>query len=478
MFKKCKWAFISAGLLSLSNLYSEIDINGSVSQSYVKSVDEGFFPNTFQGVSKGSFDFTEVLLGAGADVTDNLRVGAQLISRNFGEQGDYNTSLDWGYGDYQFNEKIGIRIGRVKNPSGLYGESRDIDSARTSILLDQAIYDETFRSFTVAYNGAGLYGTLEDENGTFGSLDYELHYGTLEIPDDFFFSTLLNSYRGGSGKGLESEDLIGGQIFWNTPLEGLRIGYTVSRFNSHTDLLRDPTNFLNTGGEVSEAYSLNADTDILSIEYTWEDWVFFGETSKFKLASDIKYAELGLVDDLINKLTQLSQAAGVLTGLQSAQATLADPNSSVTQITEAQQTLATLAPQAAAATTTLATLQAELTAAGLAFNGSSPANDRTSLNLNLAGLNNETNNEIRSWYLGLGYIFTDQLQGTLRYSQSDSLLGIEKQIMTLSLRYDVNESWVTKAEYHGVKTDTTNTTTNVTTTDNNGALLLRASYSF
>ena len=85
----------------------------------------------------------------------------QLFSRDLGDAANNKINLDWAYADYRQWDWLGLRIGRVKLPIGLYNETRDMDMLRTCIVLPQGIYNELERDNLIALNGMGLYGHVD-----------------------------------------------------------------------------------------------------------------------------------------------------------------------------------------------------------------------------------------------------------------------------------------------------------------------------
>ena len=116
---------------------ADVDIHGFASQGYLKSDDNNYLANTEDGTA----EFTEVGINFSKEF-DQLRIGLQLLSRDLGDYGDNEIYLDWAMGDYRFNEMLGIRIGKVKTPVGLYNQERDLDMLRIPVLLPAAVYDE------------------------------------------------------------------------------------------------------------------------------------------------------------------------------------------------------------------------------------------------------------------------------------------------------------------------------------------------
>jgi hypothetical protein len=273
-------------LLSKSNqaiALEDINIHGSLSQSFLKTTKNDFL---FSGTNKGSFEFTEAVLNTSKAVSNKLLIGAQLLSRNFGDEGNFKTALDWGYGDYQFNSKIGLRAGKVRLPLGFYNEYRDIDSAQTEIFRQQGPYYEPMRAFLLSYSGFGVYGNVFS-NSKLGNVDYHLYYGTLDIPSDFSLLRFVNAGLNTTG-GLDTERIFGGQILWNTPAEGLRFGYSFLDYKGAFDTTSPALIFSQalTNFSVQEGLLFDAQQNIVGVEYQNGPWTFSAEHQLFLLDAD------------------------------------------------------------------------------------------------------------------------------------------------------------------------------------------------
>jgi hypothetical protein len=155
------------------NLPQNLQIHGFASQSWLKSSDNN---NVFGNSSSdsGSFDFRELGLNASMRPRSNLQFSAQMLSRTAGEGSPGNIRLDYGFIDYTFlsaqNSKVGIRLGRMKNPLGFYNDTRDVPFTRPSILLPQSIYFDRTRKLAIAADGGHLYGEYRSD---FGNLSVE-----------------------------------------------------------------------------------------------------------------------------------------------------------------------------------------------------------------------------------------------------------------------------------------------------------------
>lgn len=201
-----------------------VDVHGFVSQGFLKSTQ-----NNYLAESKGgSFEFTEVGLNVTKSVTDELRIGIQLFSRDLGPIGNYRPQVDWFYLDYRFWDWLGLRAGRTKLPFGLLNEVNDIDAARVPALLPQSIYPAEARDYLLAQTGAELYGYVP--LGAPGSLEYRLYGGTIFI--DFSSNPAVSNPS--------VPYVVGGRLMWITPINALQLGGSVQALKLKGNILPPP----------------------------------------------------------------------------------------------------------------------------------------------------------------------------------------------------------------------------------------------
>ena len=117
---------------------SEVDIHGFLSIGYLDSFDVAFVEDS----DTTSFPFGELGINFGKELTENLRFGIQFFAKEFNDVSNNEIQIDWAYADYRFHEALGLRLGQIKFPHGLYNESRDVDMLRTSIFLPDSVYQE------------------------------------------------------------------------------------------------------------------------------------------------------------------------------------------------------------------------------------------------------------------------------------------------------------------------------------------------
>lgn len=253
----------------------------------------------YLGDTKDSLDLfsNEVTINGAHRFTSGVRFAAQVYGYKLDTFRD--VTLDFAQFDYSFNESFGIRVGRGKQAIGLYGETQDIDIIRPLALLPLNAYPKTMRTNGSSYDGAAVYGSIALPGA--GSLDYHVYGG---IParyraDDPWLRVMNDT---APTNVTDVEDLgrvIAGSLYWNTPLEGLKVGGSVAR-TTGTELktvMRTGADLAMAAGDVrlmptrfppgmwdnviaGKPAVMNQDavTHLVgSAEYTRGDWVFAAE---------------------------------------------------------------------------------------------------------------------------------------------------------------------------------------------------------
>lgn len=242
----------------------DFDLNVSLSQTYLHTSQNEFL---IQKSDEGTLEWTEGVVNT-IKRFDRLQIGAQLLVRDFGDEGNYRVDLDWGYVDYALRDEIGIRLGRMRLPYGLGNEFRDVDAGRMEILMPQVFNPEDFRAAAAGYQGVGLYGTLSSRK--LGSLEYHLFYGNNTIHDDFFMVRDARSLLNSPGTSMTTRGMGGGQLSWNTPFEGLKFAYTHLRYEGYFDV--EFTHPILGVVRDDRGLQLNIKWNVLSLEYVNEPW--------------------------------------------------------------------------------------------------------------------------------------------------------------------------------------------------------------
>ena len=269
---------LPASAIELELGSKSIDFHGFASQGYLKSNDgTHFFAES--GKSDGSFDFTEYGVNAGMDLTDRIRIGLQIYGRNLGDMGDYEPTLDWAFVDYRFQDWLGVRAGRVKIAHGLYNEYRDYDMLRTSIFLPQSVYLESMRdAFNSLSYGFSLYGNYNF--GAIGKFSYQAQLGVLDPDDDGGVARYVESVWDLKVDEMDNDWAYGLSLLWETPLEGLRLGYSHFSFNLTSESTTRPSGLWSFAG-VPVGFQADLDEqnldNVVSAEYTWRELILAAE---------------------------------------------------------------------------------------------------------------------------------------------------------------------------------------------------------
>jgi hypothetical protein len=172
-----------------------VQLHGFASQSIISTDHNNFFGNTQNSASLG---FTELGANISWRVNPNLQISAQAISRHAGEADNGKLRLDYAmlnltaYADE--NSRYGIYLGKIKNPYGLYNETRDVAFARPSILLPQSIYFDRLRNFALSSPGVGLYA---QHSSALGDLSVQVSAVKPNARNDETESAFLGQPRAG-----------------------------------------------------------------------------------------------------------------------------------------------------------------------------------------------------------------------------------------------------------------------------------------
>lgn len=135
--------------------------HGFISQGYTLTSKYHVFG---QSRYDGSLDFTEIGVNVLGHITPNLLMAAQGLYRTAGGSDREDFRLDFANLDYHltFGDGLtaGIRLGRVKNPFGLYNDTRDVVWTRPGVMMPQSVYFDTLalRQAMISSDGGVLYG--------------------------------------------------------------------------------------------------------------------------------------------------------------------------------------------------------------------------------------------------------------------------------------------------------------------------------
>jgi len=256
----CAAAAFASG--TAAKLTDRIQLHGFLSQSALHTSDNNFYGDSDDGVSTAA---NEAGLNAMLKLTDQLRLNAQAITRNGGksDHGEVRTdllNLDWQAWHTQ-HARLGARVGRVRNPYGLYNETRDVAHARPSIYVPNVIYLEQARDALLSRDGYALYGDVYND---YGSFSLELGYGEPRVSDNLIKEALQAETDAVT---VQNPQMKLANLTWDSPAGHWRLGLTRLALATDVDYLIDGT------------FDLNS--TVLSVQYSTEAWQMTFEYLRF-----------------------------------------------------------------------------------------------------------------------------------------------------------------------------------------------------
>jgi len=188
-----------------------VALHGYFTQAYANSEDHQFI-----GIpDSGTFDYRRVALLFRGNLTSKDTLVLQLAQRRLGESPvmelEPDVKVDWAFYEHRFGSATSVRIGRIPNPLGIYSEIRYVGTVLPFYRAPYNFYQEgSFTSENV--NGARVSHTF--------AADKPWNVETHVFGGGF---SMIESYYGQVNRA-HTENALGGQVWLNTPVEGLRFG--------------------------------------------------------------------------------------------------------------------------------------------------------------------------------------------------------------------------------------------------------------
>lgn len=248
-----------------------VQIHGFASQSYLYTTGNNFFGHS---TNTGSLDFTEMGINGSWRPLSQLQASMQVVYRRAGKTDDSGVRIDFGFLDYSFisdaDKVLGIRLGRVVNPYGLYNDTRDMPFTRPSMLLPQSIYFDVNRNFALSGDGIQVYG---EHHNSFGDFTLQAN-GVYPRTNDPSFNTNFSSIAPGTLSGEPSWIV---RLMYEWGAGRVRLGVTAAGLNTKYELdsVRvEPLNF--TFSPIVFSAQYNAENWSLTSEYAIRNKEFTG----------------------------------------------------------------------------------------------------------------------------------------------------------------------------------------------------------
>jgi hypothetical protein len=210
-----------------------VQIHGYATQGFLYSTNNNFFTASS---SNGSPAWTEAVMNVSARPIQKLRIAVQARYFLLGNYGN-SVTVDFASADYKVNDKFGVRVGKVKVPSGLFNETQDIDPSYMWALLPQSVYPIATRNSQLSDFGGVAYGTFK-LGPKLGKLDYRGWSGEVSVGanDGLFTNEIETGTTLPDGlNGVEN----GTALHWTLPFEdnALMVGASFLRDNTFSNPL-------------------------------------------------------------------------------------------------------------------------------------------------------------------------------------------------------------------------------------------------
>lgn len=193
---------------------SRYHIQGFAAQGLIGSTNNQFFGDSRDTIST---DFTEAGLHGSWQPLDALRLSGQVLYRRAGESDRDGVRLDYAQADWRFYQtevtRLGLKLGKVKLPYGLYNETRDVPFTRPGILLPQSVYVDNSRDLLLAAPGVFLHGASTQK---YGATDFLLGWVRPDFDSESVDYSFLGNVRSGKLKG---KGTLGARLRWDTPTD-------------------------------------------------------------------------------------------------------------------------------------------------------------------------------------------------------------------------------------------------------------------
>ena len=256
-----------------------LEAHGYVSFGHLKTWGNNWLGETRNGTN----EFWETALNVTARPLDRLRLGAQLFARDYANYDNGKPQLDLLYADYRAMDPLGIQIGRVKIPIGLYNESRDFGSDQAQIVVALPVIGPRARDFFVSTDGAKIYGS-------YGQLEYTLFGGRKEMDPELGTTTYFRqAFSPILVDRLKFSANVGGMLHWNTPIEGLAARTTFLNLHDFALEGRVPK-----GGGSADVFAENYVIAVASVLYETGDMTWVGEYSRHVCTAELSFSQPGL----------------------------------------------------------------------------------------------------------------------------------------------------------------------------------------
>ncbi len=227
----------------------------------------------------------------------------------------HQLTLDLAYAELTIVKDLRLRLGKIRNPLGLYTEIYKVGTLRPFYLLPNAYY----RLVPESYLGAGLnrvqpLGSWEVELDVFGG-QMDFHTSDVDMMVGFDPVAMQPQYASVPVTA-RGRDVVGGGAFVRPPIEGLEVGVSAYSFKLYGSVAGTPFQQLAEERQKAYAGSLEYVTEKLSLRtealfargYEVDDSFYveaaYKLTSRWQVAATYEYGNYKEPPPLVSALSK------------------------------------------------------------------------------------------------------------------------------------------------------------------------------
>lgn len=222
-------------------------IHGYLTQAYAISSGVQHYGITGQGSTDFRYAALQVRYDKGQDGF-LIQFNERRLGRSPSTQFESDVRLNWGFYEHRFTDGTQLRVGRVPVPRGIYNEQRSIGVVLPFYRAPVIFYDEG-AYFSETLDGVVASHTFAaDRSWNLETHAYAGGWSLLQYDQETGPDYYIGRVRAENG--------FGGQLWLDTPIDGVRLGAAAQHYVFHTI---DETS--NAFADVQQVYDLQASFD-------------------------------------------------------------------------------------------------------------------------------------------------------------------------------------------------------------------------
>ena len=198
-----------------------VQVHGFMSQSAVHTDDNNVGGNSDDGVG---LDMREMGINVSYRPNADWLFSGQALARWAGSSDEGDPRVDYAFADRTLvsddTQRIGVQVGKVKNPYGFYNTTRDVAHTRSGIILPQAVYIDELRNTFLAAPGVSLNGNRYFDNS---SLEWTVNLIRPQVDAEALTAFMLTKQPGH----FEGDTSLLAQAIWEQEGGHWRAGLTL-----------------------------------------------------------------------------------------------------------------------------------------------------------------------------------------------------------------------------------------------------------